>query len=109
MSSSLRAALQALTREVKGKGYYNLSAHMVWIGDRTRQLLGGHVEYFRGIQNPVGCKIGPTMGADELQDLVKILNPNKIEGRLILITRYGAAKVCVAIPLMSSSHVLPSH
>jgi 3-deoxy-7-phosphoheptulonate synthase len=48
---------QALTREVQGKGYYNLSAHMVWIGDRTRQILGSHVEYFRGIRNPIGCKV----------------------------------------------------
>ena len=69
---------EALTREVRGKGFYNLSAHMVWIGDRTRQLLGGHVEYFRGIKNPVGCKVGPTMTPEELKDLVKILNPDKV-------------------------------
>ena len=51
---------EMLTREVPNKGYYNLSAHMVWIGDRTRQLNGGHVEYFRGIKNPIGCKVGPS-------------------------------------------------
>ena len=89
---------EALTREVGGKGWYNLSAHMVWIGDRTRQLTGGHVEYFRGIKNPIGCKVGPSMGADELGRLVQILNPDKVEGRLVLITRYGAAKVQAMLP-----------
>jgi len=89
---------EALTRPVNGKGWYNLSAHMVWIGDRTRQITGGHVEYFRGIQNPIGCKVGPSMSAAELRQLVHILNPNKIEGRLILITRYGAAKVDELLP-----------
>merc|ERR1712007_350437 len=79
---------EALTRKV-GDKYYNLSAHLVWIGDRTRQLTGAHVEYFRGIANPIGVKVGPSMKNDELQDLVKILNPDKKEGRLVLITRYG--------------------
>jgi len=89
---------EALTRPVAGKGYYNLSAHMVWIGDRTRQLLGGHVEYFRGIKNPIGCKVGPSMQADELKQLVKILNPDNVEGRLVLITRYGKDKVEAMLP-----------
>jgi len=89
---------EALTREVPGKGFYNLSAHIVWIGDRTRQLNGGHVEYFRGIKNPIGCKVGPSMSADELKDLVKILNPDKVEGRLMLITRYGSAKIASMLP-----------
>ena len=89
---------EALTRQVAGKGYYNLSAHMVWIGDRTRQILGGHVEYFRGIKNPIGCKVGPSMKNDELKELVKILNPDRVPGRLILITRYGAAKVEELLP-----------
>uniref|UniRef100_A0A7S2NEL1 Phospho-2-dehydro-3-deoxyheptonate aldolase n=1 Tax=Haptolina brevifila TaxID=156173 RepID=A0A7S2NEL1_9EUKA len=89
---------EALTREVVGKGFYNLSAHMVWIGDRTRQLQGAHVEYFRGIKNPIGCKVGPTMQNDELKQLVKILNPDKVEGRLVLITRYGADKVGSMLP-----------
>merc|ERR1711965_322974 len=85
--SKVAGDAKANARAVPGKGYYNLSAHMVWIGDRTRQLLGGHVEYFRGIKNPIGCKVGPSMQPDELKQLVKILNPNKVEGRLILITR----------------------
>jgi len=89
---------EALTREVPGKGVYNLSAHTVWIGDRTRQLLGGHVEYFRGIANPIGCKVGPSMKPDELKELVTILNPDKIEGRVILITRYGHDKVGAMLP-----------
>jgi len=88
---------EALTRPVGGK-YYNLSAHMVWIGDRTRQLLGGHVEYFRGIANPIGCKVGPSMKDAELQELVQILNPDKVEGRLVLITRYGCDKVESMLP-----------
>ena len=71
---------------------------MLWIGDRTRQLDGGHVEYFRGIANPVGCKVGPSMKNDELQELVKILNPDKVEGKLVLITRYGAGKIESMLP-----------
>merc|ERR1712125_150666 len=78
--------------------YYNLSAHMVWIGDRTRQLDGAHVEFFRGISNPIGVKVGPSMANDELQTLVKKLNPSKEPGRLALITRYGATKVEEYLP-----------
>jgi 3-deoxy-7-phosphoheptulonate synthase len=88
---------EALTRPV-GSKFYNLSAHLVWIGDRTRQLKGAHVEYFRGLSNPVGVKIGPSMKPDELQELVKLLNPNKEEGRLMLISRYGAGKVEAMLP-----------
>merc|ERR1712187_770353 len=88
---------EALTRPV-GHDYYNLSAHFLWIGDRTRQLDNAHVEYFRGISNPIGCKIGPSMKAEELQELVTLLNPNKEEGRLTLITRYGAGKVEDMLP-----------
>mmetsp|Transcript_20128 Transcript_20128/g.56701 ORF Transcript_20128/g.56701 Transcript_20128/m.56701 type:complete len:440 (+) Transcript_20128:80-1399(+) len=88
---------EALTRRV-GEKYYNLSAHLVWIGDRTRQLNGAHVEYFSGIANPIGVKVGPSMKAAELQELVKALNPKKEEGRLVIITRYGAAKVEELLP-----------
>merc|ERR1712154_257884 len=83
---------EALTRKV-GDQYYNLSAHLVWIGDRTRQVDGAHMEFFRGISNPIGLKIGPSMKSEELKELVRILNPHKEEGRLLLITRYGAGKV----------------
>jgi len=88
---------EALTRKA-GDKFYNLSAHLVWIGDRTRQIDGAHVEYFRGISNPIGVKVGPSMKADELTELVKILNPDKEEGRLMLITRYGAGKVEEMLP-----------
>jgi len=88
---------EALTRKV-GDKYYNLSAHLVWIGDRTRQLDGAHVEYFKGISNPIGVKVGPSMKPDELTELVKTLNPNKEEGKLMLITRYGAGKVEDTLP-----------
>lgn len=66
---SLRSTAKYATGE--GHAYYNTSAHFIWIGDRTRQLDGAHVEYFRGIRNPIGIKVGPTMGGDEL---VKLLN-----------------------------------
>jgi len=89
---------EALTRQVPGKGYYNLSAHMVWVGDRTRQITGSHIEYFRGIRNPIGCKVGPTMSCSELRQLVHILNPDHVEGRLVLITRYGNSKIDALLP-----------
>jgi len=83
---------EALTRKV-GDKYYNLSAHLVWIGDRTRQVNGAHVEYFRGIANPIGVKVGPSMKNEELKELLTLLNPQKEEGRVVIITRYGAGKV----------------
>lgn len=88
---------ECLTRSVGGK-FYNLSAHMVWIGDRTRQLDCAHIEYFKGISNPIGVKVGPSMKNDELKELVQILNPAKEEGRLVLITRYGAGKAEASLP-----------
>jgi 3-deoxy-7-phosphoheptulonate synthase len=76
-----------------GKGWYNTSAHFIWIGDRTRQIEGGHVEYFRGIENPIGIKVGPSMKNEELIELLDIVNPRKDVGKVTLITRYGADKV----------------
>lgn len=112
---------QSLTRECSvpksvssapdDKAYYNTSAHFIWIGDRTRQIDGGHVEYFRGIRNPIGIKVGPSMQSDELVRLLDsncmfylldhlltnpclvVVNPEKIPGRVTLISRYGADKV----------------
>lgn len=82
---------EALTRQDSLTGdWYDCSAHMVWIGERTRQLDGAHVEFFRGIRNPVGCKIGPGASADEVLDLCEALNPERTPGRLTLITRMGA-------------------
>lgn len=76
-----------------GKGWYNTSAHFVWIGDRTRQLDGAHVEYFRGLENPIGVKVGPSMATQELVSLLDTLNPRKEVGKVTLITRYGENKI----------------
>jgi 3-deoxy-7-phosphoheptulonate synthase len=82
-----------------GKAYYNTSAHFLWIGDRTRQIDGAHVEYFRGIENPIGVKIGPTTSVSDLMALLRILNPKREIGKLTLITRYGTAKVRSLLPV----------
>jgi len=85
---------EALTRIDSLTGeWYNCSAHMLWIGDRTRDLDGAHIEYFRGIKNPIGCKVGPSMEVDELLSLIDALNPDNEEGRLNLIVRMGADKI----------------
>ena len=81
-----------------GMAYYNTSAHFLWIGDRTRQIDGAHVEYFRGIENPIGVKIGPTTSVSDLMALLRILNPKREIGKLTLITRYGTAKVRSLLP-----------
>lgn len=73
--------------------YYDTSAHFLWIGDRTRQLDGAHVEFFRGISNPIGIKIGPTMQPDELISLLDVVNPSKEIGKVTLISRYGSGKI----------------
>mmetsp|Transcript_15252 Transcript_15252/g.59645 ORF Transcript_15252/g.59645 Transcript_15252/m.59645 type:complete len:481 (+) Transcript_15252:139-1581(+) len=77
---------------------YNLGAHFLWIGDRTRALDGAHVEYFRGIKNPVGVKCGPTMQPEELGRILPILNPDREAGKLVLITRFGKDKVAAMLP-----------
>jgi 3-deoxy-7-phosphoheptulonate synthase len=87
---------QALTRrdEAMGSGeYVAASGHFVWIGDRTRQLDGAHVEFCRGIVNPIGVKCGPTLQADELLGLIEILNPKNEPGRLTLICRFGSMQI----------------
>ena len=85
---------EALTRQdsLTG-GWYDCSAHMLWIGERTRQLDGAHVEFLRGVGNPVGCKIGPGTSAEFVLELCDSLNPSRIPGRLTLISRMGADKV----------------
>lgn len=80
------------------KGWFATSAHMVWIGDRTRQPDGAHVEFMRGIANPIGMKCGPSLEPDELLRLIDILNPENIPGRLTLITRFGADNVQRQLP-----------
>ena len=90
---------QALTRVDSTTGdWYATSGHMIWIGDRTRQLDHGHVEYFRGIKNPIGLKCGPSLKPDELLRLIDVLNPDNEPGRLTLINRFGSDKVGDHLP-----------
>ncbi|MCJ8169237.1 class II 3-deoxy-7-phosphoheptulonate synthase [Atopomonas sediminilitoris] len=92
---------QALTRRDSITGdWYDCSAHMLWIGDRTRQLDGAHVEFLRGVGNPIGVKVGPSMNPDELLRLIDILNPDNDPGRLNLIVRMGADKVGEHMPAL---------
>jgi 3-deoxy-7-phosphoheptulonate synthase len=92
---------QAFTRVDSTTGdWYATSGHMIWIGDRTRQLDHAHVEYFRGIKNPIGLKCGPSLKPDELIKLVDVLNPDNEPGRLTLITRFGNEKVGEYLPGM---------
>lgn len=90
---------QAQTRYLdRRKRWYNLTTHFPWIGMRTANIDGAHVEYFRGIANPVGVKVGPGMTREWLQDLVRILNPNNEPGRLTLIHRFGAKSIEDGLP-----------
>ena len=90
---------QALTRMDSTSGkWYDVSAHMLWIGDRTRQLDDAHVEFAKGISNPIGIKIGPTMDENELIKLIDVLNPNNTPGRLSLICRFGAKEIEKRLP-----------
>ncbi len=90
---------QALTRVDSTSGdWYACSAHFLWIGDRTRQPDGAHVEFMRGVRNPIGIKCGPSLDPDELIRLIDILNPEDEPGRITLITRMGADKVATKFP-----------
>jgi len=90
---------QALTRVDSTTGdWYACSAHFLWIGDRTRQPEGAHVEFLRGVRNPIGMKVGPSMDPEELVRLTEILNPANEKGRLTLISRMGADKVETKLP-----------
>jgi 3-deoxy-7-phosphoheptulonate synthase len=90
---------QAMTRVDSTTGdWYDTSAHFLWIGDRTRQIDGGHVEFLRGVENPIGLKIGPTTTVDDLMRLIDRLNPGNIPGRLTLIARMGADHVRRLLP-----------
>jgi 3-deoxy-7-phosphoheptulonate synthase len=90
---------QAMTRLDSTSGdYYATSGHMLWIGDRTRQLGGAHVEFARGIRNPIGMKCGPSMQADDLLRLIDALDPAREPGRLTLICRFGADRVEAHLP-----------
>ena len=100
---------QALTRKLRHPqssqkdvsaehGYYATSAHFLWIGDRTRQLSGAHIEYIRGLENPIGIKVGPTLDPNELVALLDAVNPSHEIGKVTLISRYGASKVASHLP-----------
>ena len=92
---------QAKTRQVPRRtGWYNLTTHFPWIGDRTRALDGAHVEYFRGIANPIGVKIGPTATAENVLALADVLNPGNEPGRLTFIHRFGAGKIERHLPAL---------
>jgi 3-deoxy-7-phosphoheptulonate synthase len=90
---------QALTRQDSTTDdWYDCSGHMLWIGDRTRQLDGAHLEFLRGVLNPIGMKVGPNHDIDELKNIINKLNPENEAGRLTLITRFGADKVEKYLP-----------
>ena len=89
----------AQTREVPRKdGWFDLTTHLPWIGERTRSLDGAHIEFFRGIRNPVGVKVGPKAEASEVLELIETLNPGNEPGKLVLISRLGASNVSRALP-----------
>ena len=90
---------EALTREDSLTGdWYDCSAHMLWVGDRTRQPDGAHVEFLTGVHNPVGCKLGPTATPEETVEVCDRLNPERLPGRLTLISRLGAGVVRERLP-----------
>jgi 3-deoxy-7-phosphoheptulonate synthase len=89
---------EAMTRVDSTSGdWYATSGHLIWIGDRTRQPDHAHVEYFRGIKNPIGLKCGPSLNADDLLRLIDVLNPENEPGRLTLIGRFGAGNVAAKL------------
>ena len=90
---------EALTRidSTTGK-WYDVSAHMLWVGDRTRQFDGAHIEFVKGIGNPIGIKIGPSINIEELLKIIDIINPNNTAGRISLICRMGADKIMTKLP-----------
>ncbi|MFP4579487.1 MAG: 3-deoxy-7-phosphoheptulonate synthase class II [Candidatus Sumerlaeia bacterium] len=91
----------ALTRQVpRRRGYYDLSCHLPWIGERTRSPEEAHVEFFRGIKNPVGMKVGPTAEPDAICEVLDILDPDREAGRLILVGRFGREHVEERLPPM---------
>ena len=103
---------EALTRRDSLTGdFYDCSAHMLWVGERTRQLDGAHLEFLGGIKNPLACKIGPLATPEEVVAICERLNPDRIPGRLTLITRMGADRIQVALPplleaVRDSGHVV---
>jgi len=92
---------EALTRRDSLTGdFYDCSAHMLWVGERSRQLDGAHVSFLAGVGNPLGAKLGPTADPDETVALCEQLNPDRVPGRLTLITRLGVTKVTTVLPAL---------
>jgi 3-deoxy-7-phosphoheptulonate synthase len=92
---------QALTRyDEATEQWWATTGHMLWIGDRTRQLDGAHVEFARGVGNPIGLKCGPSLQVDDLLRLVEKLDPNDTPGKLVLIGRFGAPKIQSHLPIL---------
>ena len=90
---------EAFTRQVPHRtGWYNLTTHFPWVGNRTRDLTGAHIEYLRGIRNPIAVKVGNGIGPDELARLIDVLNPEREQGRLTLIHRFGAHHIAHELP-----------
>jgi 3-deoxy-7-phosphoheptulonate synthase len=90
---------EALTRWVaEDSSYYNLGAHTLWVGERTRQLDGAHIEYLRGIRNPLGVKVGPSATPEHLVSLLNRLDPEREPGRITLISRFGAPQIQASLP-----------
>ena len=79
---------------------YSTSAHMLWIGDRTRQINGAHIEFCRGLKNPIGIKVGPSADPHDIRLCVEKLNPENLRGKISVITRYGAGRVKIHLPLL---------
>ena len=95
---------EAMTRVDSTTGdWYDTSAHMIWIGERTRQLDGAHVEYCRGVKNPIGMKVGPNDTAESMLRLVDVLNPENEPGRLTLFSRFGSDKVEAMLPALMAA------
>jgi 3-deoxy-7-phosphoheptulonate synthase len=89
----------AQTRKVPHRtGFYNLSGHMVWVGNRTRDLDGAHIEYLRGIENPIGIKVGPPFEIDTILKIIEQLNPENDHGKIVMITRFGMKNVESGLP-----------
>ncbi|MEI7933240.1 MAG: 3-deoxy-7-phosphoheptulonate synthase class II, partial [Alphaproteobacteria bacterium] len=95
---------EAMTRVDSTSGdWYDTSAHLVWIGERTRQLDGAHIEYMKGIKNPIGLKVGPSLEPDDLLPLIDALNPQNEAGRLTLYGRFGSDKIAGRLPALMAA------
>ncbi|EGX91831.1 phospho-2-dehydro-3-deoxyheptonate aldolase [Cordyceps militaris CM01] len=97
-SSAAEPPSSAPPPATRTQAYYDTSAHFLWIGDRTRQLDHAHVEFFRGVANPIGVKVGPSTPVEDLLALLRALNPQREPGKITLITRYGAGRVAELLP-----------